>query len=165
MEGLKRFAANNGIPVSEEVQKVEEGWEGEPKGLLQVLWERGFINSENIAKQLKDYTIKHRKDQYGIIDIRFSLTHLMLTCTDFEEEKIILLTMGHQMGIEVDCTPKCHPELAGEGIELLGLTVKTTFTTSSWTEIEAGKILRFVLVKAYHEKYQQQHWLENSQSV
>jgi hypothetical protein len=40
----------------------------------------------------------------------------MSTCTDFEEEETILQTMGCQTEIEVDCTPKCHPELAGEGI-------------------------------------------------
>jgi len=84
MEGLKRVAANNGILISEEIQKVEEGWEGKAKGWFQVLWERGFINSENIMKSLKDYTLKGRKDQYGIIDVRFSLTHLMSTCTDFK---------------------------------------------------------------------------------
>jgi hypothetical protein len=63
------------------------------------LWERGFTNSENIAKSLEDYTIKGRKDQYGIINVRFSLTHLLSTCTDFEEEETILQTMGCQMGI------------------------------------------------------------------
>jgi hypothetical protein len=84
MEGLKRVGANNGILISEEIQKVEEGWEGKAKGWFQVLWERGFINSENIMKSLKDYTLKGRKDQYGIIDVRFSLTHLMSTCTDFK---------------------------------------------------------------------------------
>jgi len=126
MEGLKRVVANNGIPFSEEIQKVEEGWEGKAKGLFEVLWERGFLNSENIPKSLKDYTLKGRKDQYGIINVRFSLTHLMSTCTDFEEEKMILQTMGRQMGVEVDRTPKCHPELVGEG---------------------------FVLVKAYLKKY------------
>jgi len=85
MEGLKRVAVNNGIPVSEEIQiqKVEEGWEGKPKGLFQVLWDRGFINSEDITKSLKDYKIKGRKDQYGIINVQFSLTHQMCSCTDF----------------------------------------------------------------------------------
>jgi hypothetical protein len=76
------------------------------------LWERGFINTENITKSLKDYTIKGRKKQYGMIDVQFSLTHLMSIHADFEEEETILQTMGHQMGIEIARTPKCHPELA-----------------------------------------------------
>ena len=36
---------------------------------------------------------------------------------DFLEEKTLLQYYGDQMGIIVDPTPKCHPELAGEGIE------------------------------------------------
>jgi hypothetical protein len=38
-------------------------------------------------------------------------------CKDFEEEELQLQLMGRTMGILVDCTPKCHCELAGEGIE------------------------------------------------
>jgi len=47
-----------------------------------------------------------------MIDVQFSLTHLMSIHADFEEEETILQTMGHQMGIEIARTPKCHPELA-----------------------------------------------------
>jgi hypothetical protein len=36
---------------------------------------------------------------------------------DFEEEESLLQTMGREMGILVDRTPKCHCKLAGEGIE------------------------------------------------
>jgi hypothetical protein len=36
MEGLKQVAANNGMPVSENIKKVEEGWEGKPTGLFQI---------------------------------------------------------------------------------------------------------------------------------
>jgi hypothetical protein len=76
---LLRVPANNGIPVSKEIQKVEEGWERKPKCLFQVLWERGFINSVDTTTSLKDYTMKGRKDQYGIIDVQFSLTRLLST--------------------------------------------------------------------------------------
>jgi hypothetical protein len=34
MEGLKQVAANFGKLISEEIQKVEEGWEGKAKGLF-----------------------------------------------------------------------------------------------------------------------------------
>jgi hypothetical protein len=78
-------------------------------------------------KSLKGYTLKGRKDQYGIIDVRFSLTHLMSTCTDFKEEETILQTMGRWMGVEVDHTPKCHPQLVGEGIEYTWARCKNHF--------------------------------------
>jgi hypothetical protein len=35
----KRIAENNGILTEIEEQIIEEGWEGKPKGMLQILWE------------------------------------------------------------------------------------------------------------------------------
>jgi hypothetical protein len=91
------------------------------------LWQRGYIKSDDITKSLKDYTIKGRKDQCSRIEVQLSLNHLMSTCTDFEEEEIIQQAMGHLIGIEVDRVPKCHPELAGEGIEYTGACCKNHF--------------------------------------
>ncbi len=41
----------------------------------------------------------------------------MSTCTDFEEEETMLQSMGTLMGVAIDQSPKCHCEIAGEGIE------------------------------------------------
>ncbi len=42
----------------------------------------------------------------------------MADCVDFEEEEETLLqSMGKEMGVLVDRTPKCHCEPGGEGIE------------------------------------------------
>jgi hypothetical protein len=49
---LQAACQNNGISVEEEISHVIEGWEGNPKGMLQVLWERGFINTENCEDNL-----------------------------------------------------------------------------------------------------------------
>ena len=46
-----------------------------------------------------------------------SLKYLLGNCTDFEEEESLLQAMGRKLGVTVDRTPKCHCELAGEGIE------------------------------------------------
>ncbi len=44
------------LPIEEMKQKVIEGREGKPKGLLQVLWERDWIdNSDN--KAYLNYTV------------------------------------------------------------------------------------------------------------
>jgi hypothetical protein len=43
--------------------KAVEGGQGKAKGLLQVLWERGFINATNIKK----YTMNGRQDAYGLL--------------------------------------------------------------------------------------------------
>jgi hypothetical protein len=46
-----------------------------------------------------------------------SLKSLMASCTDFEEEETLLQHMGKTMGVVVNWSPKCHTEIAGEGIE------------------------------------------------
>jgi hypothetical protein len=107
-------AQNNGIPVEEEVQKIQEGWVGKPKGLLQVAYERGLIDEHDAWKR---YTISGRKDNFGNLLPETSLKLVMGTCTDFEEELTMLQTMGQKLGAVVDRTPKCHCEIAGEGIE------------------------------------------------
>jgi hypothetical protein len=38
-------------------------------------------------------------------------------CLDFLEEKTCLMYLSERLSVEVDRSTKCHPELAGEGIE------------------------------------------------
>jgi hypothetical protein len=45
------------IETSKIVEKVKEGWEGNPKGLAHVLWERGLIDGTN----LKLYSLSGKK--------------------------------------------------------------------------------------------------------
>ena len=40
-----------------------EGWEGKVKGMLQILWERGFIDPGKMNKL--DHSLKTKKDVYG----------------------------------------------------------------------------------------------------
>jgi hypothetical protein len=46
---IKR-AEENGISDKETSDKVVEGWQWKAKGLLQVLWERGFIDPTNVDR-------------------------------------------------------------------------------------------------------------------
>jgi hypothetical protein len=43
-------ALENGIATKETTDKVDEGWQGKAEGLLQLFWERGFIDAINIDK-------------------------------------------------------------------------------------------------------------------
>ena len=91
-------------------RKIKEGREGKArKGLLQVLWERGLIDGANF----KQYSLTGKKDEFGIVDNDTNLTHLMGLCHDFLNEEGML----QRIGVEVLLTPKCHAELAGEGVE------------------------------------------------
>jgi hypothetical protein len=96
--------------------REKKGWIGQPKGLMQVLWERGWIDENNIDK----YTMDIAKDNEGE-DIEgaknWSLKCLMASCLDFAEEMTALPHVGHALGVSVLITPKFHAKMAGEGIE------------------------------------------------
>ena len=82
--------------------------------MLQILWERGFIDP---AKKKEDYTVDGKKDAFGNVVQETSLKHLMSLLTDFIVEETLLQYHGRLLGVKVDRTPKCHPEISGEGIE------------------------------------------------
>lgn len=122
-DGLKRKELQErsiefGLPKFVEEEEILEGWEGKPKGLLQVLWERGWIDPA-ILNPEKHYTMDGKPDEYGHVNKQFSLVHLMANTEDFVNELTLLQHMAQEMGVKVDRTPKCHPEIAGEGIEYI----------------------------------------------
>ena len=80
--------------------------------MLQVLWERGFIDSTNLNK----YTLTGKRE-LGIVNNVNSLRHIMGMCADFLNEEGMLQYIATKIGITVLLTPKCHAELAGEAIE------------------------------------------------
>lgn len=66
---------------------------------------------------LKQYSIKGSKDPLGNIIKETSLEYLMDQVEDFANEKTMLQMIGEELGCIIDRTPKCTPEIAGEGIE------------------------------------------------
>jgi len=111
---LQDFATTRGISLFENKEQIVPGWEGQPKGLLQVLGERGLIQRD----QLEKYTLDGKKDPITQeVDLQFSLRHILQSCTDFREEETALEYLGSELGVKVQLTPKFHAELAGEGVE------------------------------------------------
>lgn len=111
---LQKLVTTMGYPTREDVEIIKEGWVGKPKGSFQILYERGFINPLHPAGW---YTVLGRKDVYGNIIEGSSLKEMMASQQDFIQEKTLLQVHADQIGISILRTPKCHPELAGEGIE------------------------------------------------
>ncbi len=112
------------IPIYEERAKIVEGWTGKPKGMLQLLWERGFLDPSISADKLWDtYSIKPKKDAFGNVLPGTGLREMVSALPDFVDEKTLLQHHAESRSIEDGCqitmirSPKCHPELAGEGIE------------------------------------------------
>ena len=57
----------------------------------------------------------------------FSINKIMTLQNDFMHEVTLLQHHATQMGVNIDRTPKCHPELAGEGIEYLWAMAKLKY--------------------------------------
>lgn len=113
---LQQFARDNNVDPKVERTREKKGWIGQPKGLMQVLWERGLIDESNLDK----YTMEIAKDDNGEnLDGAecWSLKYLMASCLDFAGELTALQHVGQVLGVSVLITPKFHAEMAGEGIE------------------------------------------------
>jgi hypothetical protein len=57
MKNIERLCRNMEAPLLELVDKTQLGWEGPLKGLLQILWEHGWIDENNLGR----YTISGKK--------------------------------------------------------------------------------------------------------
>ena len=114
---LRDLAQQQNIALRIVAPVMKKGWLGNPKGLKQVLWERGFIDE----RILDEYTVGLRtvdgeSDPEQLEDT--SLAFLLGTCLDFSAEETALENVvGSQLGVSVHITPKFHAEIAGEGIE------------------------------------------------
>ena len=75
-----------------------EGYVGKPKGMKQVLWERGLWKDDG------SMVVGDAKEQ-------------LQSCTDFSNEKGALEDMVSSRGHVLMMSPKGHPELAGVGVE------------------------------------------------
>ena len=112
-EQLQKLCKDNNMPIDVIVEDILEGWVGKPKGSLQLLYERGWINPQCIHS----YTKKGPTDIYGMVQEELSLSCLLEKQPDFQEQETLLQYHARLLGCEVVRTPKCHPEIAGEGIE------------------------------------------------
>ncbi|CAJ1929498.1 unnamed protein product [Cylindrotheca closterium] len=159
---LQKRCTNNGIAISEMRMKIKQGWENKPKGMLQVLWERGFIDTAVPKSELwKKYPEKGQKDNLGLVMPGTALKEMVADLPDFQDEKTLLQyhaegrsTAGCQ--IMFIRSPKCHPEIAGEGIEYDWAGIKSYYPRSdlaSKKTLEAFK----ALVKESMESVQFNH--------
>ena len=102
------------ISLTKDVRVTEEGWVGKPKGILQVLYKRRFLDP---SASIQLYTLDGKKDEYRHVIEGTSLNTMMNSCVHLQNEEKLLQYHGRLLSVLVDCTPKCHPEISGEGIE------------------------------------------------
>ena len=143
LKKMRELATKNNIPIEYEMKKVKEGWMGKPKGMLQILRERGFIDFE--GKEMKAvvsyYTVDGRKinDSENDIIEGTSLRQLIKNLPDFKEELTLLQFRAKQLGVSLVCSPKYHPEIAGEGIEYAWGCSKNAYRRYSIKEKKKSK--------------------------
>jgi hypothetical protein len=63
MDALTSIATNHGIPLVVEEPLLKHGWLNKPKGLLQLLWERGFIDP---SKPRQNYVVDDKPGCKGL---------------------------------------------------------------------------------------------------
>ena len=116
LKEIQSIALQYNIPIQFDRNKLREGWKGKPKGMLQVLWERGFIDPD---KNVREYTLNGKKINKDSDDIvaSSSLKQLITALPDFQSELTLLQFRAQQLGVQVRCSPKYHAEIAGEAIE------------------------------------------------
>jgi hypothetical protein len=91
---------------------------------LQVLGGQGLIK----RAPLEQYMLKRGKDAItGMVDLYYSLQHLLAECHDFNEEETALQYLGSQLGVVVNLMPKFHAKLAGEGVDYSWAHVKAFY--------------------------------------
>jgi hypothetical protein len=110
---LRKIASNLGMGTTRTVtQRFIPGWAGKGKGLLQVLWEGGWIDDTKTSQYKKVVT-----DNDGFPVKEFLLEMMLDSCIDFVSKKTQPEFVCESLGAEALYTMKYHAEYAGEGIE------------------------------------------------
>ena len=110
----KALALKHGIPTSTTSPKVLSGWCNKPKGMMQILYERGIIDP---IISVDDYKEKGLKLRDGTYDTTRGYKSLTANLPDFISEVTKLQYYASILRVTVAMSPKYHPEVAGEGIE------------------------------------------------
>jgi len=97
---------------------------GKPKGMFQVMYERGFIDTNKHAMYNVKAVTTEVKDAMTAVELvenkKFNMRIILGGCSDFNDELAQIVYMIKEIGgATVTFTPICHPELAGEGIEYI----------------------------------------------
>jgi hypothetical protein len=135
-----------GLPVNLTFPVMTPGYVGEPKGAAHIAFERGFFDESlklpngrkvsfagsklqeteaaelNTASEAVASTpiIDHRKKKKPKVkrDKETSVREILKRCEDFQNETPQLEFIAQTyLGAFIRLTPKCHPEIAGRGIE------------------------------------------------
>ena len=124
-EKLEKIAQEKHISLTHNHHVTEGGLINKPKDLLQVLWERGYVDENKIGEYSEKGKKKHL-DENGNVKKEFEiyvLCTLIEMCSDFAQEKSATDHLFHQLSLKGELnlkmltSTKFHCELVGEGVE------------------------------------------------
>ena len=124
LKKLQEMSTLHNLPVKYQ-KKIHLGWVGKPKGAMQILFEQGWIDPTCIRQYTKKGTTS---------DDSLSVDRLMNLQKDFQNEVTLLQYHASKLGVTLDRSPKCHPELAGEGIAYAWGLAKLRYRQSPLSE-------------------------------
>ena len=92
LKEVQETATKLNIPIQFTTKKVLEGWLGKPKGMMQILWERGFFDpSKNTNDLMRYYSKDLKKDCITKEPIpSSSLKEIISNLPDFKSEITLL---------------------------------------------------------------------------
>eukprot|EP01034_Spumella_vulgaris_P036612 gene36612-45158_t len=102
-----QLAAKNTIP----------GYIGKPKGVFQILWERGLYKPEMVLKISEKAKRKRAAQGRPPFDLSLDASLTLSQCEDFRNERGVVQQLLEDAGHILLVSPVCHPEVAGVGIE------------------------------------------------
>ena len=129
LDKVQKIATKLNIPTEIHIKKILEGWQGKVKGMMQVLWECGILDMSMSSKELmRLYSKEFKKDKHTKQNIPgTSMKELVSNLPDFKNEFTLLQYRAAQLGVTINCSPKFHPEIAGEGVEYCWGLGKNTY--------------------------------------
>ena len=122
VEQLRGRATLASIPTTETKGRVVEGYVNKPKGAAQILCERGFIDLNGCFPDGSKVTMNGTTTKDPItgsktINKTTSAIQQLRKCSDFKNEQTQMMYILNLLGVLLILTPKCHPEIAGRGVE------------------------------------------------
>ncbi len=109
------------------LQLAKSKYVGQPKGIYQVLYERGMYVANMRGGLTKKEQERRLLEGKPLVEPELDAPLVLSQCEDFANE---IGALDHQLrlrGHRLILSPKCHPELAGIGIEYSWGKVKMIF--------------------------------------
>jgi hypothetical protein len=113
----EKAVTENKNPADVDRTIVVRGFIGQPKGIEQILRERGLYCDGMVMSKTKMDENKLRLQGKPVPDASMYLDRVLGACTDFREEISALDSLIYEKGHIILRGVKCHPEMAGCGVE------------------------------------------------